>query len=379
MDKAKHPVASRMPSSKIAPVERPAIVGNPEDWAELCCGTDGPKSPQDYIGSDRPVTGLHIVSFNDATIVTLHWLHAIADAMALKAILDSWVSILQGREADVPLLHGFDEDPLRELGCHPTEPYSLAGSELSTLGTASYVVRNGYDIFLGQKQNKTVCIPAAFLEKLRQKSLQELAGAGHTDPFLTDNDIITAWWSRLAFSHLPPEKPVTIMQAMSARPALEKDILPPDRLYVSNCLTFTSVLKTKKEVDRSLGLLAGDIRRGINKHSTRPQIEAFLSMVRANAWPLGPMPVFFGKPNMHHIGFSNWTKVKTYMTDFSAAAVAQRNTPLFPSFVSQIQTGIPYPDGFLITGQDPHGNYWLEGYRPGGLWAHVEKFLRDDV
>ncbi|KAG8159414.1 hypothetical protein KVR01_011075 [Diaporthe batatas] len=166
---------------------------------------------------------------------------------------------------------------------------------------------------------------------------------------------------------------------MSARSALAEDLLPPDRPYVSNCLTFTSVLKTKKEVDKSLGLLAADIRRGINKHGTREQIEAFLSMVRKNAWPLGPMPVFFGRPNMHHIGFSNWTKVKTYMMDFSAAAVTKSNTPILPSFVSQIQTGIPYPDGFLITGQDSHGNYWLEGYRPAGLWAHVAKALGEEV
>lgn len=379
MVKADHPVASCLPSSASAPTDRPAVVGNPEEWAELCCGADGPKSLQDYVGSDRPVTGLHIVSFKDATVVTLHWLHAAADAMALKAILDSWVLILGGREAEVPLLHGFDEDPLRELGCHPTEPYTLAGSELSTLGTASYVLRNGYGIFLGQKENKTVCIPAAFLAKLREKSLQELRDAGHSDPFLTDNDIITAWWSRLAFSHLPPDKPVTIMQAMSARRALERDLLPPDKLYVSNCLSFTSVLKTKEQVDQSLGLLAGDIRRGINKHGTREQIEAYQSMVRANAWPLGPMPVLFGKPNMHNIGFSNWTKVKTYMTDFSPAAAIKQEAPLFPSFVSQIQTGIPYPDGFLITGQDSLGNYWLEGYRPGGLWAHIEKLLKAGI
>ncbi|KAJ0108384.1 hypothetical protein J7T55_005361 [Diaporthe amygdali] len=375
--KADHPVTSRMPSSESATMDRPAIVGNPEDWAELCCGADGPKSLQDYVGSDRPVTGLHIISLKDATIVTLHWLHAAADAMALKAILDNWVLILQGREAEVPLLHGFDEDPLRELGCHPTEPYELAGSELSTLGTASYVLRNGYNILMSQKQNRTVCIPASFMNKLRQNAIRELREAGHKDPFLTDNDLITSWWSRLAFSHLPPDKPVTIMQAMSARRALEKDLLPPDRLYVSNCLSFTSVLKTKKEVDQSLGLLAGDIRRGINKHGTREQIEAFQSMVRANAWPLGPMPIFFGKPNMHHIGFSNWTKVKTYLTDFSAASVTKRDTPLYPCFVSQIQTGIPYPDGFLITGQDSHGNYWLEGYRPAGLWTHIEGMIKE--
>ncbi|KKY29544.1 putative lysr family regulatory protein [Diaporthe ampelina] len=166
---------------------------------------------------------------------------------------------------------------------------------------------------------------------------------------------------------------------MSARRALEQDLLPPGRLYVSSCLSFTSVLKTKEGVEQALCLLAGDIRRGINRHGTREQIEAFQGMVRANAWPLGPVLIFFGKSSMHHIGCSNWTKVRTSMTDFLAAAVTRRDTPLFPSFVSQIQTGIPYPDGFLITGQDSHGNYWLEGYRPGGLWAHIEKLLKADA
>ena len=85
-----------MSSSDSAPTDRPALVGNPERWAELCCGADGPKSLQDHVGSDRPVTGLHIVSFKDAKIATLHLLHAAADAMALKAILDSWALVLRG-------------------------------------------------------------------------------------------------------------------------------------------------------------------------------------------------------------------------------------------------------------------------------------------
>lgn len=378
MSKAEHPAASRIPSSKLAPKHRPELVGNPEDWTELCCGADAPKTSADYVSSDRPVTGLRIVSFKDATIVNIHWLHIAADAMALKAILDNWVLILQGREAEVPSQHGFDEDPLRELGLHPTETFDLAGSELSKWGTASYALRNVYNIALGKKENRTVCIPALFLEKLRKTAHQELSDNGRKNQFLTDNDVITAWFSRLAFSHLPPEKPVTIMQAMSMRRALEQDLLPPGSPFVSNCHSFTSVLRTKEEVDQSLGLLAGDIRQGVNKHGTRNQIEAYCGMVRANAWPLGPMPVFFGQSDMHHIGYSNWKKAQVNLVDLSTACVTKRSTPLYPSFVSQVQGGIAYPDGFIITGEDAQGNYWLEGYRPGGLWAHVEKLLRED-
>lgn len=142
MAKADHPAASRIPSSKSAPRDRPALVGNPEEWTELCCGADSPKTISDYAGSDRPITGLRVVSFKDATIVNIHWLHVAADAMALKAILDNLVFVLQGRENEISLLHGFDEDPLRELGLHATEKFDLAGSELSKWGTAMYALRN---------------------------------------------------------------------------------------------------------------------------------------------------------------------------------------------------------------------------------------------
>ncbi|CAI6249692.1 unnamed protein product [Periconia digitata] len=378
MAKADHPAASRIPSSSSAPKDRPALMGNPEDWTELCCGADAPKTISDYVGSDRPLTGLRVVSLKDATIVNLHWLHAAADGMALKAILDNWQLCLQGREAEVPLLHGFEEDPLRELGLHPKEKFDLEGSELSKWGTASYALRNGYNIAIGAKETRTVCIPGSFLKKLRETALEDLRKAGETDTFVTDNDLITAWFSRLAFSHLPSSKPCTIMQAMSIRRALEKDLLPAGRPYVSNCLSYTSVLKTKKEVDQSLGLLAKDIRRGINKHGSREQIEAYWSMGRKNEWPLGPMPIFFGQSNMHHIGYSNWEKVRANFTDLSAACTTGKEGPLYPSFVTQIQGGIAYPDGFIVTGVDPAGNTWLEGYRPGGLWAHVEKLLKAD-
>ncbi|KAH8889208.1 hypothetical protein GQ53DRAFT_842924 [Thozetella sp. PMI_491] len=373
--KADHPIASRLPTSTSLPLSSPAIVGDPEQWAELACGPGSPKSLDDYLQTDRPVLGLRIVSFNDATIVTLHWFHVAADALGLKAILDNWVLMLKGRDKEIPSLHGFHEDPLRELGKYPTEAYKLESSQLSALSTGSYVLRNGYSILMGQRENRSVCIPRAFLDTIRLDALRELREAGVKHPFLTDNDVLTAWWSRLAVCHLPQDKPITIMMAMSARRTLESDLLPPDKLYVSNCLSFMNLLKRKGDLDGFLGCLAGDIRRAIDEQRTRPQIEAYQALVRENAWPLGPLPVFFGKANMHHIGYSNWTKSDVYRTDFSAAAVAPRDTPIYPSFISQIQAGLSYPEGFIITGKDSKGNYWLEGYRLAGLWGRIEKEL----
>lgn len=301
--------------------------------------------------------------------------------MGLKAILENWVLVLKGREDEVPTTQGYEEDPLKDLGTKPTEKFELEGKELSRWGTASYALRNGYTIAVGKKENRTICIPQPFLRKLRKTALKELAAEGVKDPFLTDNDLLTAWFSSLAFAHLEPDHDVTIMQAMSMRKALSSDLLPPEHPYISNCHSFTSHLTTPDSASYSLGLLAHSLRKGINLHSTRPQVEAYWHLGRRAAWPLGPMPVFFGTPRMHHIGFSNWKKARVHFVDFAKACKLEggegreRYAPLYPSFVSQVQGGVAYPEGFIITGEDGRGNYWVEGYRPEGLWRWVETGL----
>ncbi|KAK7430416.1 hypothetical protein QQZ08_002935 [Neonectria magnoliae] len=73
---ADHPVASRLPK----PSTRPVVVGNPNKTIDLACRPGHPTSIDDYLYSDRPLLGLQVVSFKDATLVTLHWLHIACDA-----------------------------------------------------------------------------------------------------------------------------------------------------------------------------------------------------------------------------------------------------------------------------------------------------------
>jgi hypothetical protein len=65
---AAHPVASRLPK----PSTKPAIVGDPEEFHDIMRPADAPKTFEDYLRTDRPQLGLHIVSFRDATLVTLY-------------------------------------------------------------------------------------------------------------------------------------------------------------------------------------------------------------------------------------------------------------------------------------------------------------------
>lgn len=161
--------------------------------------------------------------------------------MGCAALLAAWAHELHGRGDLVPTPvggdpeddHGHHEgsdgdffDPLRELGLHPTEPHVLEDRCMGAAGLVGFGVRNALDVGFRAKECRIVCVPGAFVERLHARAMaelkaeaeaQEAAGDGtdgegaREEPFLTHGDVITAWWTRLAVSHMvPPESQRTI-------------------------------------------------------------------------------------------------------------------------------------------------------------------------
>lgn len=54
-------------------------MGSPDDSVSLMRQDGDPTSIDDWLYSDRPLLGLRIVSFDDATLVTLSWSHVVLD------------------------------------------------------------------------------------------------------------------------------------------------------------------------------------------------------------------------------------------------------------------------------------------------------------
>jgi hypothetical protein len=96
---------------------------------------------KDWIYSDKAQLGVDIINFQDATFVTLTWLHTFLDAMGRHALLRAWQAVLEGRDDDVPPFIGYDTDPLTPLGSeeYVTEPFVLAPKQVSKLGFARFV------------------------------------------------------------------------------------------------------------------------------------------------------------------------------------------------------------------------------------------------
>lgn len=81
-----HPVAAALPPFAEAASQTGAddvpqpVPGNPDDFLNLMRKDGDPTTLEDYLDSDRPLLGLHVVSFDDATLLTLSWSHVVLDA-----------------------------------------------------------------------------------------------------------------------------------------------------------------------------------------------------------------------------------------------------------------------------------------------------------
>ncbi|KAF4625251.1 hypothetical protein G7Y89_g12920 [Cudoniella acicularis] len=365
MDAADHPVASRLPK----PCTRPATVGDPDEFRSLFRREGGPTKLDDYLNTDVPQLGLHIVSFNDKTLVCLYWPHTLMDAMGKRALLDAWTLMLEGRPGDIQSSHGAEDvdphfDPLAGLGKNPTESHKLTGQRMSLFGLAQYGVTIG-DL-----------LSAAAGSHDGTEAIQD-------DPFLSEGDVLCAWWTRLAISHLPRDshRTVVLNNAYSLRAPLAADLLPTGSVYVSNAIGFLNVLLPACEIfNKPLSHIASSIRHAIKDLGTRAQVEAFAGMWRESQ---GRLPPFFGDRSMHMITFSNWSKARLFETDFSAAVVTPKDRedrergrkPGTPSYIQNNQFGLVLPNGFPIIGKDVQGNYWLSGYMNKGHWAKIEEQL----
>ncbi|RSL73751.1 hypothetical protein CEP54_000117 [Fusarium duplospermum] len=376
-----HPVASKIP--KPQNLTGPAIVGDPEDLSDLTRPSGATLSLEDYLTTDRPTLGLHITTFRDKTCMSLYWPHVAFDAMGKKAIVRGWALMLQGREDEIPTPIGHDDDLLADFGKNPTEPHLLADQRVGNVGLAGYALRNIMGL-AGPKEIRMVCIPAVFWEKMVadvRRELSENAAEGE-DPFVTEGDVLVAWWTRLCSSHLGKDSTTTVaaQNSMSLRRVLASDLLsPPDRPYISMALGFPTVLLPARDIlTKPLSWLALQFRQAINKQGTRAQVEAYAALQREFSATLR-MPIFFGDTGMYNLFYSNWQKATLFEFDFGAAAVESRDgKPLRSSYIQCVQDPA-FPEGWPISGKDEKGNYWISGFRAKGLWAKIESELQSQA
>ncbi|KAI1638273.1 hypothetical protein F4809DRAFT_601081 [Biscogniauxia mediterranea] len=381
---SEHPLASKLPQPSST---RPAVVGDPGEFTSLVQSEQTPTSIDDYLTQDRGQLGLHVVSFTDATLVVLYYNHTSFDLLGWGALMTAWTHVLHGRESLVATPVGGDPgsddfDSLRNLGTNPTERHVLADRHMPLSSLVGYGFRNVVDMAVRAKENRIVCVPGAFVQKLRAEALAELeaaAGPGEK-PFVSEADVLAAWWARIAVTSLmAPEskRTVSIQYAASARKALGLSSDPAKDPYFSNMFTILySLLPAHDIINKPVSYLASEIRRSIVEQGTREQVEAYFALQRQSPGRMFPS---FGDAGMHMMTLSNWGKADLYGHDFGPAALSKEEGAKgqFPSYIQTTQLPFSFPEGFCTIGKDGKGNWWLYGFRVAGLWAKIEKVLAE--
>jgi hypothetical protein len=369
---------------------RPSIGPNPVEFRPLARRPDAPKKLDDYLYSDEPQLSLHIVSFKDATLVSVTWPHTFFDAMGLSALFGAWTSVLCGQEDQVPPLYGFDADPLADLGASPTVQSVLANRQIRGLGMLLFAARYVFELLWWNKVEKhVICLPHSYLQTIKNTAIQELAAQDHSDskPFLSDGDVIRAWCTRLAIQYMAPTSTrlIVITNVYCLRRVLEKDLLPRGTAYMSNAiLGVFAFLPGYQIFQKPLSFVAAQIRRSIQEQGTRSQIEAYASLFQKVISKTGQAPLF-GDSSAQMVIFSNWSKGKFFDIDFSSAVIKQgillekRANPLGrPSYIQSNghRNGVSSQKTFPIFGKDAANNYWLCGTMRASVWRKVEENLQ---
>lgn len=359
---ADHPVGSRLPTAAATPF----VV---EGTAELrLCSPETPDSLEGRLDSDLPQLAIHLITFRDATLLTVTFQHTLMDAM------------------------GFDQDPLAPLTEQASPvPYILADRVLKGVRFFGFVFHLVFDhLWYRKESGRIIFIPGEHVDRMREEALTSLAGQAtdSTKPFLSEGDILISWVTRavLAGIKITSSRTVIILNVFSSRDILaELGHLPSKGAALIANAVFPSytLLSAREILEKPLGFVASRVRRSLEQQRTKEQVPALAVLLKKAMDQSGRLSLF-GDSSSQLIAWTNWHKAKLFQVDFSPAVVkpgidlAKRATPLGrPSYINPMGTsrGMPFRNTGVVLGKDHAGNWWLGFFLRDGAWARFEQQL----
>lgn len=385
-ERAEHAIASQLGDKN----KSNGISAVPDQLKSILYSADTPTTLTEFLQADCHCLGLHVVRFTDATLVTINWPHVLFDTMALADILHAWTLMLRGHGDKIQMPSWFDSDPLASLGVSCETPHKLADYRLSLPSLASFGVRSALRFLCSKIEHRMVYIPAWYLQSIRETALRDLKlmEPGQAMPFLSDGDVLCAWWARHSVRHLDKHKQhgktVVISNAMSIRPVLVKDILPPGQPFIANSTAIiTTLMKLEDVTDQPLMNAANKVRHSIIKLRSREQVEAYAALQSSSWKRVAPL---FGDHKMHAIMVSNWSKAKLFDMDFSGALfdiaetrLRQSRTRVKPAFIQSHFAGGDFVEVVVVIGKDADGGYWLNCSTNANRWQDIAAAMAEEL
>ncbi|KAJ5385115.1 hypothetical protein N7517_003026 [Penicillium concentricum] len=380
-----HPLTSQLPEA----VDKAKLFVSPEQFTPIVRSKATPQKLDEWIYSDNPQLFIHAVTFDDATILTVTFPHTLADVMGIGIFMSAWSAVVRGDLGAVPTLEGFESNPLTELGKRtPAEKYVYFDRVLNKGQLIMFVARRLTDsLWYRQEERRTIFLPARCVKKMREKAVEELArSSGHdcvdSKPFVSESDIILAWWTRTLYIALGlvPSQRILLNNAFNLRTSLHDSFASPENAYLGNCVCMSpTFLQGHHLQDEPLSKIARRIRQSVSLQQTAEQVEAVTALLKQTMEKSGYLALI-GEPGMLLLSSSNWHKAGMYGLDFSSAVTTpgkdlhnRTNDLGKPSHVNGVlHSDLSFRNTFAVTGRDAGGNWWLNGVLRTDAWAKVK-------
>ncbi|XEV02566.1 hypothetical protein FSHL1_007853 [Fusarium sambucinum] len=393
-----HPLASKLP---IPTLEKPSIQEQLPEFNSLGVPPGTPLCLDDYLKSDHPQLTLHIVSFTDATLVSICWPHIAVDGMSLAHLGHAWSLALAGRVSEIPVMLSARDDPMANAGRDSafTGPHPLDKQQIT--GWRTYIFAFYYILDLiwwRTVQSKVLFLPKTMVKELRSQAITSVRKE-HVAPFVSESDGIVAWLVIVVVSALFPKgsnRSVTIGNAYDLRgraPSLFP--VPNDKgAYIQNavfpCWTIVPARMVHKRDNDTLGSIAWAVRSSIQEQTTEASIHAQARLTR-DALDLSGIPPLFGYVNQFTIHFASVRADLAESLDFSPAIKSgfrssEHKDPVKDAWAASPGHPVYYhikcisPNNMLarnysLITKTSTGDYWINGNYPREVWQLMESML----
>ncbi|EFR04831.1 hypothetical protein MGYG_07837, partial [Nannizzia gypsea CBS 118893] len=256
-----HGLACKLP----VPTGKTSIQPNPYNLIELAVRANIPKTIDEMVDCDLPQISLHIISFKDATLVSISWPHSLMGGQGFVALLHAWSLVLGGKEKEVPRFLGVRNDVLLEMeekeSPSTRQKWIVQKDRLRGGKLFSFILRLAWSLLWSPREVKSVFIPKVALERLVSVCRDEIMDQNES---FDEEVTLLAWFSRLAASATPASKPVTIVNFLNARRPLAA-MLDQSGVYVQNMSGYTFSFLTGQVARGRLGLLVKEHSRHIRE------------------------------------------------------------------------------------------------------------------
>ncbi|KAJ5229060.1 hypothetical protein N7489_009768 [Penicillium chrysogenum] len=384
-----HPLGSQLPK---AGQDQSFLSPSSDFFTSIVCRPDSPRELADWIYTDRPQLDIHAALFQDATLLTISYLHTFSDAISRTNLFEAWIAVLRGHEEEVPAFVPYDHDPLYTLGKEaPRQSYRNLGRLLSGLSLVIFGLRYMFEILWFPKlEEHPIRLPGRCVDQMRKTVLQELAitaSRGTRKPFVSEGDVVVAWWVRTMIKALKPapDRTIMVMNVFNVWNLFPEWFPHGAAGLVGNSFfySYTLLVASKVLQDTDLKYVASTNRTALMEHRTKQQVAAMTAIQRENFMKAAPV---VGDSKLLFMAATNQHKARYFETDWSAAVIAP-GVPLSgrphalgrPSYVNDIEycRGYPTRNIVRIIGKDAGGDWHLLFKARAGAWRVIHQELID--